>query len=73
METLRINANLRIKGMPVVSEAFLLDALRDMRSELSCYVPPSPTDANVVIEMTWDKFLTYRNTKIEVAGYINIV
>lgn len=72
-EILRINANLRLSGVPYMSEAVLITEMANINSELRCFVPPSPPNENAFIEMTWEKLLTYRNTLIQVAGAIYLI
>lgn len=72
-EILCINANLRITGVPVLSELYLAEALGQENSVMRYYVPPEVMDDNKVIEMTWEKLLTYRNTDILVHGWVNLI
>lgn len=70
-DILHIAANLRIKCVPTLSEVFLKESLYEMGSELQCCI--KYTDPDVWIEMQWDEFVTYRNTKIIVDGNINLI
>jgi hypothetical protein len=72
-EILRIDANLRLSGVPDWSAAYLNSEMANINSELWLFVPPSPTNENVFVEMTWEKLLSFRNTKIEVAGYVIMI
>lgn len=72
-EILHINANLRITGVPVLSASYLAEALCQENSVMRYYVPPEVMDDNEVIEMAWEKLLTYRNTDILVHGWVNLI
>lgn len=71
VDVLHISANLLIKGFPNISEEYLIYTLAEMGSELICHVGNVAPD--VLVEMQWDKFVTYRNTKIIVEGYVKII
>ena len=72
-EILRIDANLRLSGVPNWSAAYLNTEMANINSELWHFVPPSPPNENAFIEMTWEKLLTHRNTLIQVAGAIYLI